>query len=90
VGMILVDLRKASHTPVAAGADEQPLGQVRVVFTGSSDRRLGQSYIASDCESMRNAHDLFRGGESKGITSVTPLSGQLDDETHIGEWGIDE
>jgi hypothetical protein len=37
---------------------------------------------------MQNAHDLFRGGESKGITSVTPLSGQLDDEAHIREWGL--
>ena len=38
--MIGVDPHKASHTAVAAGADEQPLGQLRVRASAAQARRL--------------------------------------------------
>ena len=38
--MIGVDPHKASHTAVAVGADEQPLGQVRVRASAVQARRL--------------------------------------------------
>jgi hypothetical protein len=40
VVMIGVDPHKASHTAVAVGADEQPLGQLRVRASMVQARRL--------------------------------------------------
>ena len=40
VVMIGVDPHKASHTAVAVGADEQPLGQLRVRASAVQARRL--------------------------------------------------
>ena len=40
VVMIGMDPHKASHTAVAVGADEQPLGQVRVRASAVQARRL--------------------------------------------------